>query len=159
MKIGCLSDTHLKERIPDLAELLTGPFRDVEMILHAGDITEMEVLAAFPGGKLLAVYGNMDSPAVRRQLPARRVFQAGNFKIGLIHGWGGPRGVEERVAREFEGVDCIVYGHTHIPSFGERDGIFFFNPGTFGGSWAAASRTVGVLTVDERIAGEIIEGL
>lgn len=155
MKIGIISDTHLTQATPDLIELGNGPFRDVEMILHAGDITELAVLQALAGRKVLAVCGNMDSPSVRRELPARQVFQAEKFKVGLIHGWGGPRGIEERIAREFEEVDCIVYGHTHVPAHMERGGIFFFNPGTFAGGWGPGSKTVGVLNLGDTPSGQI----
>ncbi len=155
MKIGVISDTHLTQSTPDLAELLNGPFKDVEMILHAGDITELAVLDAFAGKKILAVCGNMDSLAVRKQLPANRVFQAEKFKIGLIHGWGGPRGIEEKIAREFEGVNCIVYGHTHTPACKEREAVFFFNPGAFGGGWGPGSKSVGVLDLTDTVSGHI----
>jgi putative phosphoesterase len=155
MKIGVISDTHLTESTPDLAELMNGPFKDVETILHAGDIIEFAVLDAFAGRKVLAVCGNMDSPAVRRQLPTHRVIQAEKFKIGLIHGWGGPRGIEERIAGEFEGVNCIVYGHTHAPAHMEREGVFFFNPGAFGSGWESGSKSVGVLNLTDTVSGRI----
>ncbi len=156
MKIGVISDTHLHQITPELAELMNGPFKDVEMVLHAGDLTELEILKAFSGVELLAVSGNMDSPAVRKQLPATRVFQAGRFKIGLVHGWGGPRGIEERIAREFEGTDCIVYGHTHTPCCLKREGLLFFNPGAFGaGAFGSGSNSVGVLDIGETFSGQI----
>ncbi len=155
MKIGVIADTHLTQSTPDLAELLNGPFKDVETILHAGDITELAVLDAFAGKKVLAICGNMDSVAVRRQLPTYRVFQAERFKIGLIHGWGGPRGIEERIAPEFKGVNCIVYGHTHTPAHREREGVFFFNPGAFGGGWGPRSKSVGVLDLTDTVSGQI----
>ncbi len=155
MKIGVISDTHLTQSTADLAELLHGPFKDVETILHAGDLIELAVLEAFAGRKVLAVCGNMDSPAVRKQLPAHRVLQAEKFKIGLIHGWGGPRGIEERIAREFKGVDCIVYGHTHTPAHMERKGVLFFNPGAFGDGWGSGPKSVGVLNLTDTISGQI----
>ncbi len=156
MKIGVISDTHLTQSTPDLAELMNGPFKEVETIFHAGDLTELAVLDAFAGKKVLAVCGNMDSPTVRKQLPTYRVFQTEKFKIGLIHGWGGPRGIEERIAREFERVNCIVYGHTHTPSHLERGGVFFFNPGAFGGGRGPGSKSVGVLDLSDTVSGQII---
>jgi hypothetical protein len=157
MKIGVISDTHLAKSTPDLVELMRGPFKDVEMIFHAGDITELEVLEAFAGKEVLAVCGNMDSAAVRRKLPARRVWESGKFKFGLIHGWGRPWGMEERIAREFAGVDCIIYGHTHSPAYDVKgEGVLFFNPGAFGGAWASGSKSVGVLTLGDTISGQII---
>lgn len=156
IKIGVISDTHLRHPTKELEDLTDGPFKEVDMVLHAGDMTELGVLDAFSGKKVVAVCGNMDSSMVRKEFPPHRMFGAGSFKIGLIHGWGGPLGIEERIAREFDGVDCIVYGHTHHPSQREREGIFFFNPGAFGGGWGSTSKSVGVLTLDEAIAAEII---
>lgn len=156
MKIGLIADTHLKQATRELEELLAGAFHEVEMILHAGDITELATLEAFKGKEVLAVCGNMDSAEARQRLPSRRTIQAGNFRIGLIHGWGGPQGIEERIRREFDDIDCIIYGHTHTPSERERDGVLFFNPGAFGSGFSAARKSVGLLEVGEAISGRIL---
>jgi putative phosphoesterase len=156
MKIGVISDTHLRQPTQVLEELMAGPFQEAEMILHAGDITELAVLESFGGKEIMAVYGNMDSPAVRRKLPAQRTFHAGKFQIGLIHGWGRPQGIEERIRREFGQLDCIVFGHTHIPSQTRREGVLFFNPGAFGASLYAPKKSVGLLDVEDTIAGQVI---
>ena len=156
MKVGVISDTHLRQVNRDLEELVAGPFKDVEMVLHAGDITELAVLQFLAGKEIQAVCGNMDSPALRRQLPNQRTLHVGKFKIGLIHGWGGPQGIEERVRREFSEVDCIIYGHTHVASQATRGGVLFFNPGAFGGGFASAKRSVGLLELGEMISGEIV---
>ena len=154
--IGVLADTHLDRPDEEMAALMEGPFREAEMIFHAGDLTELGVLDAFPGAKVMAVCGNMDSPAVRRAIPGQRVLEAGGFRIGLIHGWGGPAGIEERIAKEFSGVDCIVYGHTHEPSRREREGVLFFNPGSFGRGRGTNPRSVGLLRLGDSISAEII---
>ena len=49
IKIGVISDTHLSRPTKELEALVTGPFKDAEMILHAGDMTELRVLDAFSG--------------------------------------------------------------------------------------------------------------
>ncbi len=115
-------------------------------------------LPSFPAGRFLAVAGNMDSPAVREAFPGKRVFPAGRFRIGLVHGWGPPDGIEERLALAFrdDPVDCLVYGHTHRPANHLRNGVLFFNPGSAGGGFTAR-RTVGILEITDRIAGSIIE--
>lgn len=153
IRIGVISDTHLSHPTKELRDLADGPFKEVEMILHAGDMTELRVLDSFSGKKVVAVCGNMDSSMVRKEFPPERVLGLGDYRIGLIHGWGMPQGIEERIARQFEGVDCIVYGHTHHPSARKQEGIFFFNPGAFGG---LTPRTVGLLTLGEEIEAEII---
>jgi putative phosphoesterase len=156
IRIGVISDTHLGRPTQELKALVQGSFKEVEMILHAGDLTELSVLEAFTGKNVLAVCGTMDSQAARKQLPTHRVFQAGKFAIGLVHGWGGPQGIEERIAKEFQKVDCIVYGHTHTPAQREMDEIVLFNPGSFDGRRGGSPRSVGILTLDEAISGQII---
>jgi len=155
-KLGVIADTHLKRASRELEDLIDGPFKDVDIILHAGDITELAVLDSFNGKEIWAVCGNMDSPDVRKQLPTQRTFQLGKFKIGLIHGWGGPQGIEERIRREFEGVDCIVYGHTHTPYQTKREGVLFFNPGAFGRWFFSEKKSIGLLEVGEMVSGQII---
>jgi len=156
MKVGIIADTHLRQASPEVEELMAGPFKDVQMVLHAGDITDLAVLQAFAGKEIQAVCGNMDSLAVRRQLPTQHKLRVGKFKIGLIHGWGGPQGIEERIRREFDEVDCIIYGHTHVASQVMRGGILFFNPGAFGGGFVTGKRSVGVLDLGETMLGEIV---
>jgi putative phosphoesterase len=154
-KAGVIADTHLREGTQELAELLEGPFRDVETILHAGDITEMVVLESFGEKEVIAICGNMDSSGVGMRLPRKRVWEAGKFRIGLIHGWGGRPGIEDRIEQEFEDVDCIVYGHTHIPALSKNHGILFFNPGSFAGIFGIGKKSVGILQFGEAISGEI----
>ncbi len=156
-RVGVISDTHLGGPTQALADLLRGPFRETDVILHAGDITEMAVLDAFAGKEIIAVCGNMDSQSVRARLPVKRVRQMGRFRVGLIHGWGGKQGVEERVRGEFEDVDCIVYGHTHTPASRMRDGIYFFNPGSLSGLSGFGVKSVGVLELGETLSGRIYE--
>jgi len=44
MKIGVISDTHLKGVNSRLIEIYTTYFSDVDMIIHAGDAVSAEVL-------------------------------------------------------------------------------------------------------------------
>ena len=158
MKIDIIADTHVRLPTQELRELLAGPFQDVEMILHAGDLIELPVLETFGDKKVLAVWGNHDWTSVRRKLPQKRIIEAGRFKIGLIHGGGTPEFIEHEVSREFENVDCKVYGHVHTPNqnLTKRNGILLFNPGAFwGGPHGDSRKSFGVLHVDDRILGEI----
>ena len=128
------------------------------MILHAGDIVSMEVLDAFKGHKLIAVAGNKDGAEVRKHLPEKLVLEIGGFTIGLIHGWGPPWGLAKRVAACFDDVQCLVFGHSHWAcKQRDREGVFFFNPGSFSSSiFSGWRRSIGILTVDEEIRAEII---
>lgn len=157
MKIGVISDTHLTTPSDELRRIIETYFKDAEMILHAGDIVGTETLKAFKGMDLQAVHGNMDSPEIKRNLPSKRVIRAGRFAIGLIHGWGQPIGMERKVRKEFEEVDCVVFGHTHCPTNRFIDGILFFNPGSLKNRWFDWGASVGVLDLNDKIEGRIIK--
>lgn len=155
MKIGVLSDTHLTRVTPALERILEEQVREVDLLIHAGDIVSLPVYRFLQQRPIEAVQGNMDELALRRELPEKKNLTLENFKIGLMHGWGSPMGLEERLKREFPGVDAIIYGHSHIPAHHWSDGIFFFNPGSVSGYRGKPS--IGILHLDADIRGEIIE--
>jgi hypothetical protein len=117
MKIGVISDTHLKEPHPEFKKAVEFHFRDVEKIFHAGDFVDWSIAEYLSSQKeLVAVCGNMDSQDIREAFPRKRIIELKGFKIGLIHGGGPPFGIESHIRGEFDEVDAIVYGHTHIPA-------------------------------------------
>ena len=131
-------------------------FSDVDMILHAGDLVDLRVLEIFGGNEVKAVCGNMDNNSVKEKLPEHLLFEIKGFKIGLIHGWGSPGNIEERISAGFKDVNCIVYGHTHKPANYKKGNVLFFNPGSAVDRYFASSRTIGILEIDKGIAGRII---
>jgi len=158
VKILVLSDTHIPRVSQDLPETIYAEAGKVDLILHAGDFVDIEVLESLKKlKKVCAVYGNMDSSELRRTLKNKEVIQVGKFRIGLIHGYGAPRELVETVNTEFTNVDVIVYGHSHIPTNIVKDGILFFNPGSPTDTVFATSNTYGILEVtDKKIEGRII---
>ena len=86
MKIGVISDTHL--RSGDDTSILTKLveelyFKDVDLILHAGDHVELAVVEmALAPKKMIAVSGNMDYGEAA-ELPTKRILELGGKKIGL----------------------------------------------------------------------------
>jgi len=158
MKIGVISDTHMSHPTEALLSLVDGIFSDVAMILHAGDLTRISILDAFAGKDVVAVCGNMDRYDVTQTLTAKKIVNIHGCRIGLIHGWGSPKGIEDRIRREFQDVDAIVYGHTHKAANKMKDGILMFNPGAFSGTFLfKRQRSVGLLTVDDGIRGSIVQ--
>jgi len=157
IKIGVLSDTHLREPGPDFKNMIETHFKGVDKILHAGDFVDWSVAEYLSGQKeLIAVCGNMDSSDVRRAFPQKRIIELGRFQVGLIHGGGSPFGIESRVRDEFEEVDAIVYGHSHTPANHQVKDILFFNPGSPTRSFIHRA-TLGILHIGEKIEGEIIK--
>ncbi len=157
MKIGVISDTHLRELHPDFKKAVEFHFKDVEKIFHAGDFVDWSIAEYLSSQKeLIAVCGNMDSRDIWKAFPEKRIVELEGFKIGLIHGGGSPFGIESRIRGEFDEVDAIVYGHTHTPANHQVKNIFFFNPGSPSRSFIHKA-TLGILHLGEKIEGEIIQ--
>jgi hypothetical protein len=157
MKIGVISDTHLREPHPGFKKIIESQFKDVEKIFHAGDFVDWSIAEYLSSLKeLIAVWGNMDFQDIRKAFPQKRVVEIEGFKIGLTHGGGSPFGIESRVREEFDEVDAIVYGHTHTPANHQVKNIYFFNPGSATRSFIDQA-TLGILHLGEKLEGEIIK--
>lgn len=159
IRVGVLSDTHLPASADAQAFLLNlveDVLAPIDVILHAGDLVDPDLLTVFSGYPIHAVRGNMDpaSPGI----PLKKVINVGGFTIGMIHGWGPPEGLEERALDEFASVslDCLVYGHSHRPACFRRDGLLFFNPGSATDRRGMSYHSVGLLEIGDDIRGSII---
>jgi len=160
MRILVLSDTHIPRVAHDLPGEVYDEIANVDMIIHAGDFVEKEVLEKLKTLKeTKAVYGNMDCPALRHTLNPKEVIEVGKCKIGLIHGYGAPADILDTVKGEFgNSVDAIVFGHSHSAVNMVKDGILFFNPGSPTDTIFATSNSYGILEVtDKIIEGKIIK--
>lgn len=156
MRIGVISDTHLKGVSPRLIEIYEEYFSEVDMIIHAGDLVSMEVADFLSQKPLHVVQGNMDIVEIRERFPQKNVIEVSGFRLGLIHGWGSPFGIERRIRSEFNDVHAIIYGHSHRQANHTDKGVLFFNPGTAMGFSVSGSNSVGILDIGERIRGTII---
>lgn len=156
IKVGVISDTHLSGYDGRLKKTLDEHFSDADIILHAGDLVEISILDMFAGKEVKAVCGNMDYPSVKEKLPEQLLFEIRGFKFALIHGWGAPWGIEEKILAKTGNMDCIVYGHTHKAICHKNAGILFFNPGSPTNKRFAAHGTIGILEIDKDISGRII---
>jgi hypothetical protein len=158
LKIGLISDTHLSRFDQRLKQISEKYFNDVDLILHAGDIVDLGVLEGFGEKEVKAVYGNMDPPSLKKVLPEVVTIDIRGFKVALIHGWGMPLGIEARVMNEIgHQVDCVVYGHTHQACIKDQDGVLFLNPGSPTDKRFTDRNTIGILEIDDKLSGKIIE--
>ena len=157
MLIGVVADTH---SLPVPQQMLDD-FKNVDLIIHAGDICEIKDLEIFKKIKnTQAVYGNMDSPVVRQTLPGKIIFNAGTVAIGVFHGEGPAAQVPKRVQKEFErdAVNVVVFGHSHH-AFNDRIGkVLYFNPGSPSDKVCAPYRSYGILEINgSQVTGKIIK--
>jgi putative phosphoesterase len=158
MQVGVVSDTHWQAVDGPLPGELFRELAGVDLILHAGDLVTVEILDQLKKiAPVLAVSGNMDSDEVRQRLPAKRIVELEQVRLGLIHGWGPPRGLPERVLREFpEDVAVVVFGHSHRPHREWIDDRLLFNPGSLLGDRFSQGRSYGLLTIQgDRVEAEI----
>jgi|SRR6267143_2506843 len=158
VKILVISDTHT-DSISNLPRLVLDELSGADMIIHAGDFTSKRLVDALRRiGTFRGVYGNIDGPEVRKELPALDTIQAGDFMIGLNHPaeGGSPLTLEQRLRPKFSGVQEIIHGHSHRTKNDFREGVLWFNPGSATGRFPASKKTCGILRVDTEIRGEII---
>jgi putative phosphoesterase len=107
-------------------------FSNVDLILHAGDLTSLEVIEELEEiAPVMAVQGNMDRVGGIK-LPKAKIVEAEGLKIGIVHGEVYPRGDTQQLvylAKEL-GADILVSGHSHQPKIEQTDGVLLINPGS-----------------------------
>ena len=111
MKIVVISDTHT-DSIDNLHKRVLDELSGAEMVIHAGDFTGKRLVDALRKmGPFRGVYGNIDGPDVRRELPAIDIIQAEDFMIGVNHPaeGGSPLTLEHRLRPKFPGVQAIIH--------------------------------------------------
>ena len=120
--IGVISDTHGLVR-PQAVEALEG----VEMILHAGDIGDSEVLNALRDiAPVVAVRGNNDKGPWAEALPDWEVVEVGAVSIYMLHDL---KEIDISPAGSFQ---IVISGHSHKPGIEEKRGVLYVNPGSAG---------------------------
>ena len=132
MLIGLISDTHIPDRAKILPQNVIDAFEDVDLILHAGDLTSPRVIEELETiAPVMAVQGNMDR-VNGIDLPQAKTLEAEGLKIGMIHGEVYPRADTQQLvylAKELD-VDILVSGHSHQPKIEKKDGVLLINPGS-----------------------------
>ncbi len=159
MTIGVVSDTHIPSRARTIPDEVFRAFREVSMILHAGDLNQLSVLDPLRAmAELHAVSGNTDPWDVAQALPEAVELTVEGVTIGLTHGHVGPgRTTAEKARRRFPGALVVVYGHSHRPHIGLADGCLLVNPGSPTDPRGAPARTCAILTVsDGQASAELV---
>ena len=158
MKVGVISDTHVPAIVPSLPPAVFEIFKNVDLILHAGDIVDLSVLDELRAiAPVEAVAGNMDDMRVHQTLPFKKVMMLGAFRVGLIHGKWKLDIQKEMIRKEFDSVDLIVYGHSHTPFWGRVDGTLFLNPGSPTDKRYAPYNSVAILDIGNELRAEIVK--
>lgn len=122
-QVGVISDTHGLLR-PEAIAALQGS----ALILHAGDIGELEVLNELNAiAPVIAVRGNNDRGKWAEIIPERQTIQIEDISVHMLH-----------IAQELNcnlktaNFQVVISGHSHKPKIVEQEGILFVNPGSAG---------------------------
>jgi putative phosphoesterase len=162
VQLAIVADTHLPRGKRLLPQACVQRLRAADLILHAGDLSTVDVLRMFEalGPPVAAVHGNVDAPDVRALLPAERIVEADGARIAMVHDAGPAKGRLARMRRRFPDAGAVVFGHSHIPLF-ERadDGFQIFNPGSPTDRRRQPRHTMGLARVRarEKIEFELVE--
>lgn len=159
MKIGVLSDTHIPFAAKKLPTKVLEAFEDVNHIIHAGDIMDIKVLQQLEElAAVTAVAGNTDPYSLYEKLGDKKIITLGKFNFGVFHGHGSSGKTLDRVIKRFQKdrVDCIIFGHSHIPYCEYHNGILMFNPGSPTDKRRNEHYSFGIIDIDESISAQII---
>jgi uncharacterized protein len=157
IKIVVMSDTHMPKKAKHLPQTLVSELETADYIIHSGDWQTVELYHELKQyAEVIGVTGNVDSPELNRQLNTKEILRVDGFSIGIVHGHGTGKTTEKRAFEAFtmDKVDCIVYGHSHIPVHKETNGILFFNPGSPTDKRRQKEFSYGILTIGGEIKAE-----
>ena len=128
MRILVMSDSHGNWRnIEGLVEQVG----HIDMLIHCGDVENDDVyIRALVDCPVHIVAGNCDYGC---DLPDQEIFMVGDYKVMACHGHayyvhGSTRYLKE-YARE-QGIDVVMFGHTHRPYIEIDEDITVLNPGS-----------------------------
>lgn len=99
------------------------------------------------GIKTVIVGGNCD---LYTELPDYKVIELEGHRVFVTHGarLGVKCCIDDAVceAKKY-GCDILLFGHTHVPFLGEKDGVTVMNPGSIGRP-RAGKPSYGILTIE-----------
>jgi len=145
MRLGIISDTHGLLR-PEVFEV----FREVDLILHAGDIGPVELLTELEAiAPVKAVFGNCDDFDVRARVPKVVAARIEGLDFVVTHGDELGTPTPEGLSRAHPDAEVIIFGHTHRPLLTTVDTVVtVMNPGGAGRRRFSLPPTVGIMELE-----------
>lgn len=120
MKLAILSDTHGLLR-PEVVEHL----KDADAILHGGDINSQTIVDELRQyAPLYIVRGNNDKEWAET-IPHDLRFTLEGVTFYMVHN-------KKELPANLDGVDVVVFGHSHKYVQEEKEGLLWLNPGSCG---------------------------
>ncbi len=145
MRIAVLSDTHGNRALAVSSLDIHGDF---DFIIHLGDTTDdAEIIGLALECDIITIAGNCDAG---EKYPRSAAMEIAGKRFFFCHGdrfhvKSGLDGLYQKALAA--GADVVLYGHTHIPSIEEINGIMFVNPGTM--KAGTRNPTMGILEIED----------
>jgi putative phosphoesterase len=133
VRLLLIADTHVPKRARDLPAQVWDEVSAADVVVHAGDWVEPQLLDALVARatRLVACWGNNDGAELRRRLPERADVTLEGVRFTVVHETGASGGRDARMAREYPDTDVLVFGHSHIPwDSSTETGLRLLNPGS-----------------------------
>jgi putative phosphoesterase len=133
LNIVLVADTHIPKRAKDLPAKVWAAVESADVVFHAGDWVQAEVLDKFQerSRSLVGVYGNNDGPDLRARLPETARITLDGVRFAMVHETGQAKGRELRCEALYPDADVLVFGHSHIPwDTTSPAGLRLLNPGS-----------------------------
>ncbi|SDM76133.1 hypothetical protein SAMN04488137_1817 [Fictibacillus solisalsi] len=159
MKIVVVSDTHMPKRANKIPERLIADLQNADLIIHAGDWQTPEVFHQLRQyAPIEGVTGNVDRPEMRDLFNETLLLKVNRFTIGVVHGHGAKQTTEKRAIATFNevDVDCIIFGHSHIPKNYCHNGVLMLNPGSPTDKRREKYYSHAILTIDNELTAKHI---
>ncbi len=151
-KAGILSDTHISRANLHFTQAVKNCFSDCDIIIHAGDLTNISILNTFQDKTIYSVHGNMCDPLTHQQLSESLSFHIGKFSFRLTHGAQLGHDIETRFFELYPETDCLIYGHTHRAVCNKFGNTLIINPGSFCSTGRfGATGTYAILDIDKHL--------
>ena len=142
--VGLISDTHGKLR-PAVFDV----FRGVDLILHAGDVGPLDVIASLETiAPVHAVLGNTDDWSLAARVRDVVELELEGRRVVVLHGHQLGSPTPDLLRAAHPGADIIIYGHTHRQHIDDRGGSLVINPGAAGPARFNLTPSVARLTLE-----------
>ena len=156
MKIGLISDTHDNiQNIQSATSIFN--YKNVGLVIHAGDIVSPEAVEAFNGFKLIGVLGNNDLEIDRLTNAFNKIggqlrgeiceMEQDGLMLAIYHGTNASR---KELLIQSRKYDVVICGHTHKTQNKKVGNTLIINPGTANGWFFGYKATAAVFDTKTR---------
>lgn len=138
MIVGVISDTH-----DLLRQEVINNLKNCEIILHAGDVCNQTILERLQQiAPTIVVRGNNDKK-LPENIPKVVSGELEGIRYTMVHD-------KRDIPKDTQGVDLIIFGHSHKYYEECLKGVYYLNPGSCGKSRFSLPLTMAIIEVVNR---------